>query len=372
VGKYYAPYVGGIESHVQTLCSELHKSLDVRVLVANMGRYDHEEIVGSVPVTRVGTLMKIARTPVCPTMAQKIRQSGAAVVHIHMPNPTAAVAYIASGFKGPLVLTWHADIVRQKLLKRLFLPIERRLLHQARAIIVSSPDYIAYSSALYEHRFRCRVIPFGVSVKGDDQLNAAQLSTIHRRYGRPLLLSIGRMVGYKGYQYLIRAMKHIDAHLLLIGDGPERPKLESAVRNLGLSERVHFLGRVEQTTPYYHACDLFVLPSTGLSEAFGLVQLEAMARGKPVVNTQLRSGVPFVSANGVTGMTVPPGDSQALARAINLLLDDPARRLAYGAAAQARVQREFTLDKMVAETLQVYEDVMANGQSLNQVASATD
>ena len=124
----------------------------------------------------------------------------------------------------------------------------------------------------------------------------------------------------------------------------------AAVRNFGLSERVHFLGRVEQTTPYYHACDLFVLPSTGLSEAFGLVQLEAMACGKPVVNTQLRSGVPFVSANGVTGMTVPPGDSQTLARAINVLLDDPARRLAYGAAAQARVEREFTLDKMVSQT----------------------
>ena len=226
MGKYYAPYVGGMESHVQVLCSELRKSLDVSVLVANAGRHDQEEIVGSVPVTRVGTWMRIARTPLCPTMAQKIRQSGAAVIHIHMPNPTAAIAYIASGFKGPLVLTWHADIVRQRLLKKLFLPIERRLLHQAQAIIVSSPDYIAYSSALYEHRLRCRVIPFGVSVKGDDQPDGVQVATIHRRYGRPLLLSIGRMVGYKGYRYLVRAMKHIDAHLLLIGDGPERPKLE--------------------------------------------------------------------------------------------------------------------------------------------------
>ena len=364
VGKYYAPIVGGIESHVQTLCLELRKHLDVRVLVANTGREDHEEIARSVPVTRVGTLVRLAGAPVCPSMAQKIRESGADLIHLHMPNPTAAIAYLSSGFKGPLVLTWHGDIVRQRFLRALFMPIERRLLREARVIIASSPDYVAYSPVLYEHRLRCRIIPFGISLDDNQPCNAGQISEIHRRYGRPLLLSIGRLVGYKGYRYLVRAMKYIDAHLLLIGEGPERSKLEAEARNIGVSDRVHLLGRVEQTAPYYQACDIFVLPSIGRNEAFGIVQLEAMACGKPVVNTQLRSGVPFVSVNGFTGVTVPPADSQALARAINVLLDDPIRRKAYGAAAQARVEREFSLEKMVSETLGVYQQVMAqNGSS---------
>jgi glycosyltransferase involved in cell wall biosynthesis len=363
VGKYYAPAVGGIESHVQTLCSELRKYLDVRILVANAGREDHDEVACSVPVTRAGTLVRLAGAPVCPSMAQKIRESGADLIHVHMPNPTAAIAYLASGFKGPLVLTWHGDIVRQRFLKALFMPIERRLLREARAIIASSPDYVAYSPALYEHRLRCRIIPFGISPDNSQRGNAEQASEIKRRYGRPLLLSIGRLVGYKGYRYLVRAMKDMDAHLLLIGEGPERSKLEAEARSSGVSERVHLLGWVEQTTPYYQACDIFVLPSVGRNEAFGIVQLEAMACGKPVVNTQLRSGVPFVSVNGFTGVTVPPADSRALARAINVLLDDPERRMAYGAAAQARVEREFNLDKMVSETLRVYQQVLSRDGS---------
>ena len=362
VGKYYAPYVGGIESHVQTLCSKLCKHVDVRVLVANAGREDLDETDGSVPIMRAGTLLRLAGAPVCLSMAQKIRNSGAHLVHIHMPNPTAAIAYLASGFKGPLVLTWHGDIVRQRLLKTLFMPIERRLLRKAQAIIASSPDYIAYSPPLYEHRLRCRVIPFGISLD-DTEYDPVQISSIQRRYGRPLLLSIGRLVGYKGYRYLVRAMKHINASLLLIGEGPERTKLETEIRHFGLSPRVHLLGRVEQTQPYYEACDIFVLPSIGRNEAFGIVQLEAMVHGKPVVNTQLRSGVPFVSVNGFTGITVPPADSRALARAINILLDDPERCLAYGTAAQARVQQEFNVDSMVSQTLRLYEQVISESDN---------
>ena len=369
VGKYYPPHVGGIESHVQTLCSELCKYIDARVLVANVGREDHQEIAGCVPVTRVGTFVRLAGSPVCLSMVQKIRESAPDLVHLHMPNPTSAIAYIASGFNGPLVITWNSDIVRQRFLKMFFRPIERRLLREARLIIASSPDYVSYSSSLYDHRSRCRVIPFGISVEQNDRHDSEQASAIQSRYGRPLLLSVGRMVGYKGYRYLIQAMKDIEATLLLIGQGPERPKLEAQVRRLRITERVHFLGSVQQTAPYYQACDLFVLPSVGRNEAFGLAQLEAMGFGKPVVNTQLRSGVPFVSVNGLTGVTVPPGDPKDLAHAINVLLDDPVRISAYGIAARTRAQQNFTLSKMVLETLHVYEEAMANGQSVPQTES---
>src|SRR5260370_20833403 len=128
-------------------------------------------------------------------------------------------------------------------------------------------------------------------------------------------------------------MTRIDATLLLVGDGPLRHSLERAARDLGVASKVELLGEMQprEIVPYYHASDIFVLPSIARSEAFGIVQLEAMACGKPVVNTNLASGVPFASLDGVTGITVEPADADAAAGAINRLLRDPSLLAAYRA-----------------------------------------
>jgi len=135
------------------------------------------------------------------------------------------------------------------------------------------------------------------------------------------------------------------------------------VRALGLFERVTILSGVADVVPYYHAADVFVLPSINRSEAFGMVQIEAMACGKPVVNTELDSGVPFVSRHDETGLTVPPGDSDALARAIGTLLRNPEMRARMGAAARLRVYAEFNVELMARKTLDIYEAVM-NGPAV--------
>jgi glycosyltransferase involved in cell wall biosynthesis len=367
IGKYYPPHIGGMETHLRTLCGELSKLLKVRALVAHNSRETREDTVDGVEVTRLGTLMRLSGAPLCLDMPRAIKESEADIVHLHLPNPGAAIACLASGFQGPIVLTWHSDIVRQRLLRNAFAPIERRLVKKACAIIASSPDYVAYSPVLYEHRTRCRVIPFGISAEKFHKSDPAAVRRIRERFGGRVLLSIGRMVGYKGYRYLVRAMKKVDAKLLLIGEGPERSRLEADVKRLGIRDRVVFLGSVDDTSPYYHACDIFVLPSIGRNEAFGIVQLEAMASGKPVVNTHLRSGVPFVSVNGLTGITVPPADSHALARAINVLLDDPERRAAYGMEGAERVRREFGLERMIARTFQLYQQVVANNRESSYI-----
>jgi len=373
VGKYYPPHVGGIETHLQALCERLKESHDVQVLVAGDRRRDVDAIVDGVAVHRLGIQFKIAGAPVCPTMPWKIRRARADIVHLHLPNPAGVLAILTSGYRGPLVATWHSDVVRQRRLAKMFEPIERRFLANCDALIATSPNYVESSSGLRRLRKRTVVIPYGIAVEEFRDPPAATLTAIRRGHRGPLLLAVGRLVYYKGFEYLVRAMAQIDATLMLVGDGPLRHPLQCAAREFGVESRIEFLGEMQprELVPYYHAADLFVLPSIARSEAFGIVQLEAMACGKPVVNTNLASGVPFASLDGVTGITVEPANAGALASAINRLLGDAPLRTAYGEAARRRVLREFTIDAMVQRTREVYESIL-NGKGARGTADFPD
>lgn len=358
LGKFYPPHPGGMETHLQALCGELKQAIKVEVVVANNSRATVEERIDGVKVSRLGTLLNFGAAPVCPQMVRRVRDSRADIVHIHWPNPTAVLAYLASNHRGHLVFTYHSDIIRQKVMSKAFWPILRHALQRADAIIVASPDYVATSPVLQKFREKCRVIPFGVSLAEFDQADAIEVAKIRKKYGRRIILGVGRLVYYKGFEYLIRAMKQTDAHLLLIGSGPLRAELEREKRLCEVADRVTILSDIKAVAPYYHAADVFALSSVARSEAFGIVQLEAMACGKPVVNTQLDSGVPFVSVNGVTGITVPPKDVEALSRALNTLLNDSALREQYGRAGRERIEREFNLQVMTERTLRLYEEVL--------------
>lgn len=360
VGKYYPPRMGGIEVHLEALCGELQRHLEVEVVVANDALRGTSGMVKGVRVSRVGTLFDLANAPVCPGLVRKIREVGADIVHIHLPNPNAILAYLASGHRGRLVVTYHSDIVRQKVLGWAFWPFLRRALDRSAALIATSPNYVETSPVLSAYRDRCQVIPYGIAVEQFQRCNGAMVERIREQYGPRIVISVGRLVYYKGFEYLIRAMAAVRGRLLIVGDGLLRADLQREARARGVADRVVFLGEMDNQDiiPYYHAADVFALASIARSEAFGIVQLEAMACGKPVVNTRLASGVPFVSVDGVTGLTVPPADPEALSGAINLLLDDPGLRAEYGRAARRRVQQEFSLQKMVHRTLQLYSDVM--------------
>ena len=358
VGKFYPPHQGGMETHLETLCRALGKTMDVRALVASDTRRDEDSIIDGVSVSRLAIDFHIAGAPVCIGMARQLRRSRADIIHVHVPNPAGVLAVMASGYKGKLIVTWHSDVVRQRRLARIFAPIQRRFLGKCSAIIASSPNYVESSPDLARFRDRCQVVPFGIDVDQFCRVDREAVKAIRDRYPGPLLLSVGRLVYYKGFEYLIRAMREVKATLLIVGEGPLRHSLEQEARAAGVAERVIFLGAVSGITPYYHACDAFVLSSVSRSEAFGIVQLEAMACGKPVVNTQLQSGVPFVSVDGATGSTVVPRDPLEMAKALNRLLNDHELRQKYGNAALQRVRTEFTIGAMVKRTLDVYEQIL--------------
>lgn len=360
VGKFYPPHMGGIETHMQVLCRELQDAVDVEVLVANDTSRDEESWEGRVKITRVGTRFSISSAPVCPSLPTKIRRAKAEIVHLHLPNPPAILALLASRYRGLVVATYHSDIVRQEKMAKLFDPILHAFLKRCAVIVVTSQRYRDSSRALARYVNKCKVIPYGIPLEQFRRRDKGAVARVKAQYGRRLIITTGRLIYYKGFEYLIQAMSNIDGHLLIAGDGSLRGELETQARALSLQDKVTFLGEIhnDDIAPYYHAADVFALASIARSEAFGIVQLEAMGCGKPVVNTNLDSGVPWVSQDGVTGITVPPKDPIALAEAITRLLDDEALRSKYGKAARSRVEQEFNQDLMIARLLETYHEIL--------------
>ena len=355
LGKFYPPVPGGMEVHLEQLCRGLANTTDVEVLIANTGRATVREQRGGVSVTRLGTLFEFAKTSFSPSLPAQIRKSTADIVHLHHPNPAAALALLVSGNSTPLVITYHSDIVAQRWLRHLAHPILRRVFERAEAILTTSEAYLRTSRFLEPYRHKCHVVPLAIDL--DTLLEPGPIVPRVERNGRPIILGVGRQVYYKGFEHAIRAMTEVDGLLMLVGDGPLRKRLEQIAHDAGVSGRVEFLGSVADVRPYFRAASVFVLPSVARSEAFGIVQLEAMAHGVPVVNTDLDTGVPSVSLDGLTGFTVPPKNPRALAEAINRLLGDEQLRARMGEAGRRRVHEEFNVSQMVEKTRGVYRAV---------------
>lgn len=368
LGKYYYPYMGGIETHLKLLCGELRDQVDLEVVVCNSARENRHEAMDGVPVTRCAEFLNQHSTSICPTMPLELSLRSYDVVHFHYPHPMGVMAYLASRrpARHSVVVTYHSDVVRQKRLLKLYAPFMNRVLARAEAIICTSPNYIESSSTLQRFRDKCEVIPYGIDLSQfrSDAAVEAEAREIRARYPGPLLIGVGRLIYYKGFEYAIRGMRGLDARLMLVGEGPLRGSLEQLARECGVADRVHFIGEKHnhEIAPYYYAADLFVFPSIARSEAFGIVQLEAMACGRPVLNTALASGVPFVSRHGESGLTVAPESPEAFASGVRDLLADPERLRRFGAAGKARVEREFTKEVMAARTLELYRRVEASTQ----------
>lgn len=362
LGKYYYPYVGGIESHLYTLCHELAPAVELDVIVANVARRTIREVHEGIRVTRCASYGHLASTTMSPGMAWELSRRDYDVVHVHLPHPVGAASYLAS--KKPrrhrLIVSYHSDVVRQRRLARLYEPLVDLLLARADTVIATSPNYLESSPVLQRFAEKCAVVPYGIDLElfRKTPERERKASEIRARFGdAPLLVAVGRLIYYKGFEFAIRALRSVErAELMLIGDGPLREPLERLARELGVASRVHFLGELQNSDvpPYYFASDVYLLPSIARSEAFGIVQIEAMACGLPVINTDLPSGVPFVSRHGETGLTVAHSDEGALARAIAELLSAPERRRAMAVEARARVEREFTKETLAARVLSYY------------------
>ena len=362
-----------MEAIVQLICRQTSSLVHNRVIVANQQAASVEERDGSVEIVRLGSVARVGAVALCPMFPLQLARESADIVVLHEPNPMAIVAYWLARPSGQLVVWFHSEVVRPSWRYRLFYrPFLQFVLRRATTIVVSSPQLAKSSEPLREWLEKCVVIPFAVEQSGDadDLAIRRRAEQIRADVKGPLVLFVGRLVPYKGVSVLLSAMKTIPASLVVVGEGPLRRSLEQQAVAAGVAERVRFAGEVdeEELAALYQACDVFALPSTTRQEAFGVVQLEAMTRGKPVVSTRLQTGVDWVNRDGETGVIVPPGDAEALAAAIERLLSNPAERRAMGLAAQARARTVFNVEGMTNAILDLYRSVLGADDSRKTVA----
>jgi glycosyltransferase involved in cell wall biosynthesis len=389
LGKYYPPACGGIETHLQTLAQAQAKlGASVRVVCVNHANRAGDDVTwrafartrntveqdGDVEITRLSRWGSVARLDICPTLPVLLKrlQSSCDLLHLHVPNPTMMLALAAVRPQAPWVITYHSDVVKQKLLSKLARPFENLVFRRAGAVLVSSPTYPEGSEYLQQQRAKLAVIPFGIDLAPLLDPSAAALTAAAQfrlRHGDPLWLMVGRLVYYKGIDQALRALPHVPGKLLIVGEGPLRRELSELAGRLGVADRVIWQGRLNsaELIGAYHAATALWFPSNARSEAFGFVQVEAMACGCPVINTAIPgSGVAWVSRHEETGLTVPINDPTRLAGAARRLLDDRALRARLGRQGRRRAEAEFGAESMARRTLDVYTQVLRDSAPQRQ------
>lgn len=360
LGKFHPDRPGGIEQVLRGLIDATRGRLSHHCLVAGASSVtEREQSSGAVvqSVRASGTFLLAPMTLGLPAALHRLRASGRfPLLLLHAPNPLAVVALACSFALLPkrekLAIWLHAEPEFSKPWQRAvfaaYRGFERSLFRRADRFVVATPHHLTALQSLRPYRDRAVVVPYAVPDGWADPKRTlpGAVDAVRERVGGPFALFVGRLAAYKGLEILLDAAAQVEQRIAIVGEGPLAPALAARVRALGLERRVVLAGRVDDPRPWYAACELLVLPSTSNLEAFGVVQIEAMAHGKPVVSTALGTGVTWVNRDGITGLIVPPGDSAALAAAISRLMGDPAMRRTLGAAGRRRVEAEFSASAM--------------------------
>lgn len=361
IARFAFPSIGGIETVISQICKGLSAANFEKEIIC-CSNSENSETKDEVKYKRCKYFWEFASNNFSLSFLWNLFFVKTDVLHYHMPFLFAAIAHF---FMFPkykkMVVTYHSDIIGYDKIMRPFWGIYDKFLARADKIhvLVLTPTIVENSRFLKKYKDKCVVIEHGIELV-DKMPDVREIKSLYPN--KKILLSVGRLVSYKGFIYALEAMKNVndDCILFIIGDGPLRDELKAYIDNNNLNEKVKMLGRVsdEVLQKYYCACDIYVFPSTMRREAYGIVQLEAMRYAKPVINTHLGTGVNYVSVDNETGITVDPENPKQLADAINLLVKNDKLRLKLGQNARKRVEDKFSLDKINEKYTEFYESLV--------------
>ncbi len=371
-GRFFDDIPGGMQTHVDHLFRAMKGEVDYVHLVPSRDRQGFEGLLHGFPLIRTPSWNVDGSLALSPQLISRARQlhnqKPFDLVHLHFPDPMSHVASWAIPSHVPRVITWHADIVRQKLLLLGYRPFQNTALRHAKGIIAATPAHIKSSAELPAPHLqgKLHVVPFGFDL-AHYAVPHELAQSLRAQFPGQIIFALGRHVHYKGFDVLIKAMSQLprDTQLVIGGEGPLTAEWKVLAAQSPAMQRIHFAGKISdaELPAYFQACDVFCLPAVNQAEAFGIVQVEAFACGKPVVSTRLNNGVDFVNQDGITGYTVTPSSVDELAGALGKLLAAPDLRQKLGQQALQRAQQEFSLDALRSKTLAVYEHAVRQAKS---------
>lgn len=364
LGKFY-PIKGGVEKVMYDLMSGLsERQIQCDMLCASVDKH-YQEIKRNEfsTIYAMPSLTKKFGTMISPKLISRLKKIAPQydLIHIHHPDPMVAYALYLSGYKGKVVVHWHSDILKQKQLLKIIMPLQRWMLKRADLIVGTTPVYVEESPHLSDYQEKVTYLPIGIKPLAYDEEKA---QAIKKEYpGKKIVFSLGRLVEYKGFEYLVDAAQYLpDDYVVLIGGtGPLKNSLTEQISSQKLNNKVVLLGRVndEDLPSYYGACDLFCLSSIMKTEAFAIVQIEAMSIGKPIVATRIpHSGVAWVNEDGVSGLDVEVKNPKALADGIRTIVEDPDLYAELSVGAKKRFYEVFREKKMIDGCLSIYNQVL--------------
>lgn len=366
-GKYYFPDAGGIESVTISLArGAAAYGHTVSVVCFEKTLAKSNELIDGVHVLRAPIAKMIASQPLgieyflqCLKFAKN-----SDVVHLHVPNMLGALCALFIGKKARLLVHWHSDVINKGVLGKVLRPLELALLRRADCIVATSQVYADASETLRSFTDKIAVVPIGVpEAKHSGTYSDLPSSIDAQIHGKKIILAVGRLVPYKGFKVLIDAAMHFsgDSVAVIVGDGPLQQDLQQAIEIAGVQDRIVLAGRLSDAALHtlFERATLYCLPSTYRAEAFGVVLLEAMSYGLPIVATDIPgSGVPWVNQHGTSGLNVPVGDPGALAEACNQILASPELRDRLSGGARLRFAAEFTEKVSVKRMMHTYDQML--------------
>lgn len=368
---YFPDTQGGIEEVIRQICINTRPlGVENRVLAlsANMSRRAVRR--AEARVYRAHRDLEVASCGMSVEAFAVYRRlaAWADVIHYHYPWPFGDVLHLTARQRRPSVVTYHSDIVRQRLLREIYRPLMNRFLGSVDRIVGTSPNYFATSDVLTRFEDKVRIVPIGLNEDTYPGVSDAAASDARRKYGEDFFLFVGVLRYYKCLHILLDALPGTPYRVVIAGSGPTERDLRSQAARLGVEDRVQFAGYVpdEEKVALLQLARGVVFPSYLRSEAFGVGLLEGAMYGRPLVSTEVGSGTSHVNVDGETGLVVAPGSPSALRQAMDQLHHRPDMARMMGRNARRRYEQLFTGELMGLRYAEIYREV--NGEASESAA----